>query len=352
MRSRSNGRVTLADIARATGYSITAVSRALKDMGDIGQETRAYIQKTAREMGYVANQSAVALRSGRTHILAVILWDITNPFFSITTDRIQLAAQEAGYSLMIICSRAQTNVEVQMVEQAIARCVDGVLLFPTSRSRDSIRRLREANVPFVLLANPLEPNLADSVVYDDFQGAYAATRHLIEAGRRKLAFLSASLTTPSYSPRRNGFERACADAGIPDADRVCVHMPYLNIEQFQHSEYREKARDHLLRLRAEGFNGLFVFCDIEAWRIMEVLKGSDSFQQDDFGIVGFDNIDGALLSPTPLCSVDGSLDEMARLGVQLLRSRIHGDTRPPQAVVCSVRLVCRDSCCRGGGRWR
>lgn len=74
-------RVTLQDIAKRTGYSLTAVSRALRNMSDISPEATSYIQKTAMEMGYVANQTAIALRYGRTNIITVIIVNLTNPFF-------------------------------------------------------------------------------------------------------------------------------------------------------------------------------------------------------------------------------------------------------------------------------
>jgi len=103
-------RVTLQDIAKKTGYSLTAVSRALRNMSDIGPEATSYIQQTAKEMGYVANQTAVALRYGRTNIITVIVVNLTNPYFSIITNLIQLAAHEMGYSLIIVCSRDDPNL--------------------------------------------------------------------------------------------------------------------------------------------------------------------------------------------------------------------------------------------------
>ena len=194
-------RVTLQDIARKTGYSLTAVSRALRNMSDIGAEATAYIQQTAREMGYVANQTAVALRYGRTNIITVIVVNLTNPYFSIMTNLIQLAAHEMGYSLIIVCSRDDPALEQQLIEQSIARRSDGVLLFPSRSSGRSIEMLQAAHVPFVLLSSALPPYQTDSVIIDDEQGGYIAGMHLLEAGCRKVAFLATSSSAPSYAPR-------------------------------------------------------------------------------------------------------------------------------------------------------
>ena len=340
--SQSNGgrRVTLQDIARRTGYSITAVSRALRGMSDIGPDATERIKQVAQEMGYVANQTAVALRYGRTHIITLILVNITNPFFSIMTDLIQIAAQKAGYSLMILCSRDDPELELQQVDQAIARCVDGVLIFPTRQSGPAIERLRSAHMPFVLLSNCLAPDTADSVVCNDEAGAYLATRHLIEAGRSKLAYLASSDIALSHAPRMEGFLRACREAGLPQGAYLHLTVPSLS----RPSPWRSELEGELRKLKSNGFDGLFLYCDIEAWRVMSVLAQCEVLHPEDFGIVSFDNIDGALASPTPLCSVDCGLAEMAGRSVELLLSRLEGAQHPPQTITCPVSIVCRMSC--------
>ena len=102
--------------------------------------------------------------------------------------------------------------------------------------------------------------------------------------------------------------------------------------------------NRLLRWREEGVDGLFVFCDEEAWHVQSVLQQTPLLQDWDVGIVSFDNIQGVQHFPADLCSVECNFAEMARQAIDLLRDRIHGDDRPPQSVVCPVRLVCRGSC--------
>ncbi|MBQ8109252.1 MAG: LacI family DNA-binding transcriptional regulator [Clostridia bacterium] len=340
-------RVTLQDIARQTGYSINTVSHALRGKADISEQTSARIRDVARRMGYTANQVASSLRSGRTHIFAVVLGGMSNPFYGIMADAIQDAAQAAGYSVMIMCSRDDAELELRLVEQAIARCVDGILLFPTGRSGPTIARLRAAGMPFVLMSRYLNEGEADSVVCDEAQGAYLATRHLIEAGRRKLAYISSSTVVFSSQRRMAGFHRACDEAGIPASDR-CVYVASMNLMSGPGQESWHAALvGKLLALRHEGFDGLFVFCDVEAWHALDAMQKSGRFGANDFGIASFDNIEGELSFPIPLCSVGYDFGEMTRAGIELLRGRIHGDARPPQIVVRPVSLICRGSCRRG-----
>ncbi len=337
-------RVTLQDIAKETGYSINTVSRALRNKSDISPETCQSIQRVASRMGYSINQIASSLRSGRTHIFAVILGGMSNPFYGIMADTIQNAAKEKGYSLIIMCSRDNADLELELVEQAISRCVDGVLLFPTSNSRPTIDRLKASRMPFVLMSRYLQEDEADCVVCDEMKGAYLATQHLIEAGRRKLAFISSRSVLYSSDMRLLGFQQACDDADIPITDQ-CVFVSSRNIiEHDQLASWYELLIEKLKSLKASGFDGLFVFCDVEAWHVVSAIQKSGTIRKDDFGIVSFDNLEGSLSYPISLCSVECNFEMMAKAGVRILRDRIHGDTQPPVKIVCPVSLVCRDSC--------
>ena len=113
--AQEKSRVTLLDIATATGYTVNTVSRALKNKEDISRETCERIQQKAKEMGYVRNYLASSLRSGRTKTLAMIAGSMVNPFYAILADLIQQEAVRLGYSLMILCSRDDPGMEQQMV---------------------------------------------------------------------------------------------------------------------------------------------------------------------------------------------------------------------------------------------
>ena len=340
----STRRVTLQDISDATGYSVNTVSRSLRDKDDIAKGTRTYIQQTAKRMGYTVNQIASSLRSGKTNTLALILGGMHNPFYGLMADMIQDAVAAYGYSLLIMCSRDNPDLELRLTENAISRHVDGVLLFPSNDPSRSMERLTEMRIPFVLMSRCLRQGAADSVLCDEEQGAYLAARHLIRKNRMKLAFISSGSVVFATEQRLHGFHRACDEAGIPADDRV-EYIADLDAKsrltlQDWHSELTKK----LCEFKNAGINGLFVFCDVEAWHVLTAIQHVPDLRPDDFGIIGFDNIGDSLSFPIPLCSVDCALPEMARRGVELLMTRIDGDPRPPQTIVCPVHLVCRESC--------
>ena len=253
--------VTLQDIARETGYSINTVSHALRYKEDIARDTAERIRQIAQEMGYTGNQIASSPRSGRTHLLAVILGGMSNPFYGIMADMIQDAAQAAGYTLIILCSRDDAAMEEELVKQAIARRVDGIILFPTNDSAANVARLKAVGKPFVLMSRYLREGDADCVVCDEEEGAYLATRHLIEGGHKKLAYISSTNVVFSSEQRIKGFLRACDALGIPESDRI---IRVSNASILSHSEvqgWQMTLANELRDLKCQGFNGLFVFCD-------------------------------------------------------------------------------------------
>lgn len=334
MPSFSGKRVTLQDVARATGYTANTVSRALKNKPDISAETSKKIQDAARRMGYVRNAMAGSLRSGHTRTLGVIVGGMSNPYYGRMTDSIQDAAAEEGYSLLIFCSRDDPELEYQLIETAISRQVDGILLFPCRGSQRTIERLKAVGIPYVLMARYLKEGQDDCVICDEEKGAYLATKHLLDAGRRP-AFLNSYDVVFSGEQRRAGFLRACREAGLspehcpiavcPDDEAVCRQ---------------------LLEWKAQGVDGLFVFCDMEAWSARLLMRTLNLKTPRDFAIVGFDNIQGTWRLPSPLCSVDYSISDMVKSGMALLMKRIHGERSAPETVLFEPRIVCRGSCGR------
>ena len=331
--ARSSGRVTLQDVAKATGYTPNTVSRALKNKSDISVQTREQIQKVAREMGYVRNYIASSLRSGRTKTIALIAGSMVNPFYAILGDLIQQEAVRLGYSLMILCSRDNAEMEENMVEMALSRQVDGILLIPWAEESPALDLLRESRVPYVLLNRHVNNDRDDCILCDEERGGYLATKHLIDNGHRKLAMLSYSDVVYSTRVRLEGFRRACREAGIAEEDTA-----------FAIVRGNEKIIAQLQSWRSQGFTGLFSFCDDEAWGMITLMERAGLRVPEDFSIVGFDNILGYLNFPRPICSIDTNFASEAALAIDLLRKRIHNPELPPQRITLPVSLVCRESC--------
>ena len=328
---KDNSRVTLHDIAKATGFTVNTVSRALKNKDDISRETCLHIQQVAREMGYVRNYIASSLRSGRTKTIAMIAGSMMNPFYAVLGDLIQQEAVRLGYSLMILGSRDDPDTEIRMVEMALSRQVDGVLITPCSFESPALDLLRSSGIPFVLLSRYLEGSQDDCVICDDAQGGYLAAKHLIDRGHRDLAMISFRHVVFSSRKRFEGFQRACLESGIPERN---IH--------YAEPENNDEILPQLQRWQEEGVTGLFSFCDVEAWSTITMLENTG--HSHAFSVVGFDNIMRYINFPKPICTIDPHLREEAVTAIDLLRRRIHDPSLPPQQIVLPVELVCRGSC--------
>lgn len=328
-------RVTLRDIAKITGYTMNTVSRALNNKPDISKETSVKIQQAAREAGYIRNWIAGSLRTGRSNTIAVIVCDLSNPFFALMVADIEAAAAEFGYTVIVLCTHELQEKEENAIRVAIGRQVDGILLCPCQGSADSLAILHEAGLPFVLLSRHFGEQEADALVCDEKLGGRLAADHLIRAGHRKLIYLSSFDRVSSIAERRTGFLSAAENSGISKSDRLVFHH-----------EEGEKTAAFLKAKLAMGFTGVFAYCDMEAWKVITCLEKLGVRVPGDIAFTAFDNIQGRLGFPFSLCSIESSLPDICRDSVRLLDEKINGSAAAQRLSIYPVSLVCRGSCRR------
>ena len=160
-------RVTLKDIAGQTGYAVNTVSKALRDAPDLAADTKMRIRAAADEMGYIVNNAANSLRSGKTRTIALIVADITNPLFAIFAKEVEAVARVANYTVFMMNTDEHPLREDEAVRAAIEKNADGVLLFQTQRSGGALTRLKSAGIPYVLLCRAEDDPQADAVMIDE-----------------------------------------------------------------------------------------------------------------------------------------------------------------------------------------
>lgn len=334
-KKRQDGRITLKEIAKATGYTMNTVSRALNNKPDISRETSLKIQQAAREAGYIRNWMAGSLRTGRSNTIAVIVCDLSNPFFALMVADIEAAAAEFNYTVIVLCTHEVQEKEENALRVAIGRQVDGILLCPCQGNGDSMGLLDESGLPYVLLSRHFGAQDADALVCDEVQGGFLATEHLIHARNRKLIYLSSFDRVSGIAERRSGFLMAAKKHGIPDSDCLV----------FNHED-GEKTAAYLQEMLTRGFTGIFAYCDMEAWKVITSLQKLGVRVPEDLSFTGYDNIQGRLGFPFSLCSIESSLLDICRGSVRLLDEKINGNTAPRGLSIYPVSLVCRGSCRR------
>jgi LacI family transcriptional regulator len=215
---------TIKDIARASGYSIKTVSRVVNRQSTVAKEIREKVEAVIAKMDYQPNVWARALRSSRSHLIALFSNDPTITY----VNRIQLAAasicQQAGYHLMVeMLPSSERNLPRAIKDLAMSMHLDGVLLVPPcSDSLPFMKALSAAKVPFVRVSPYEHLDTASYVHIDDNRAAYDMTRYLIKLGHRDIAFVTGPERHTAAGQRFRGFEAAMQDHGIPINDNWIV----------------------------------------------------------------------------------------------------------------------------------
>jgi LacI family transcriptional regulator len=331
-------KITLKDIAQKTGYSINTVSRALKDKDDIAEETKSIIKQAAKEMGYIPNNIASGLRSGLSKTIAVILGDISNPYFSILAKHIEIAARKYGYTIFVLNTDERYELEEQAIYTAMSKGVDGIILFPTQKKDEDIKLLKKSNMPFVIVGRYFkEWEDTDYLVADDIKGGYLATEYLIKNDRKRILLLEGPDYLSSSQEREEGYRRALADNGIEFDSKLVKRVSIL----------AGRSYSAMKKIIDQGidFSGIFAFSDVIAWEAIYALEDAGLKVPDDVGVVGYDNIQSQLFFPWPLTTINISKRKMAHKAVDILMKRINGQNNGKYYhEVFDTKLIVRKSC--------
>jgi LacI family transcriptional regulator, galactose operon repressor len=214
--------IRLKDIAARAGVSVMTVSKVMRDAQDISAPTKSRIRKLAQEMGYVPDTMAQGLRNRRTRLLGLVISATTNPVFARMVMAIEEQAHEFGYDLVLAHSLNLPEREEEVIRRLLARRVDGLFLRPVYRLEPTSAiydELWKRQVPTVLLGH--RATFCEKFVNvetDDTAASQAATRHLLQLGHQKIAFLAGPPAAPYSKERLEGYRRALRDHGIEPDD--------------------------------------------------------------------------------------------------------------------------------------
>jgi LacI family transcriptional regulator len=219
--------VRLVDIAERVGVSVMTVSKALRDQPDVSAATRARIKLVAKEMGYVPDSSAQHLRTRTTKLFGLIIPSTTNPVFARMVYAIEERAHELGYDVLLSHTHNQPEREEKCIERLLARRVDGFFISPVYRLESDVRcyrTLQASQIPVVLLGPPAAfCSQFVTVQTDELGASFAATRHLLDLGHKRIAYFTGPLQATWAQERYEGFRRAHRDAGLDVDDRLVFH---------------------------------------------------------------------------------------------------------------------------------
>ncbi|HEX5936581.1 MAG TPA: LacI family DNA-binding transcriptional regulator [Actinomycetota bacterium] len=326
-------RVTIADVAAHAGVSKTTVSHVLSGNRPVSQDTRARVEDAIGQLGYRPDGIARSLRTRRSHMVALIIPDITNPFYPSLARGLEQELGSTGYRAFICNSDGETERELGFVREVWDRRVDGIVIDSFHLSADDIDEVTGRRVPIVWLGgSPGTPPPFDAVRPDDEQGAYEATRHLIARGHRAIAMIDGP--EGSGTSRREGYMRALAEAHLEPVPASPLRSDWTR-------EAGARAVPGLFKGRSRP---TAVFCanDRTAIGVLDAAHEIGVDVPGHLAVVGFDDIEEAAMTTPPLTTVANPALETGRAAARLLADRMAGRYRgPARSVTLPAPLVVR-----------
>lgn len=307
--------VTIKDIAQKLGISISTVSRALKNHPDISLKTRQAVQELANLLGYKPNLIALKLKNSRTNTIGVIIPEVEHYFFSTVLNGIEEVAYKGNYSVMVFQSNESYMREVLNTQTLLANRVDGVLASYSKHTHDyaHFQQLTDNEIPLVLFDRSIDGLHTDSVIVDDYSGAYSAVKHLITQGCRRIAFFSAPQHLQIGKDRFEGYKAALEEHKLhfsPDLVYSC--------DTFEEATKISKG----IFKKQDRPDAVFAVNDLTAIGAMKVARQLGLKVPDDIKFVGFENSRSAWICEPELTTVDQFGFELGKKATELLLKRI------------------------------
>jgi LacI family transcriptional regulator len=322
-------------VARAAGVSQSTVSRALRGDPRVREETRLRVDEAARRLGYVTNSLAASLSSRSTRTVAVIVSDLTNPFFPSLLTPIYDELQIMGYRVVLFTERTDIPTGQETLRRLLDRSIDGVLVTTATLGSRFAVELQARGLPMVLLNRYIDGLDVDRVVSDNHGGALIGGRHLLELGHRRIAVVRGPSNTSTSRDRVAGLEEALAEGGVP-LDRALVREG-----TFSHQSGYQHTRD-LLRL-PDPPTAIVCGNDVVAFGALDAALSLGVRVPQDVSILGYDDIPMAAWEVFQLSTLRQPIGDMARAAVHMLAERIENarEVGPGREQVFATSLVRR-----------
>lgn len=313
-----NKKNTIYDIAKELNISAASVSRALNDNPKISETTRKLVLETAAKMNYKQNKLALALRSGKSYNVGIIVPRVDNNFFGSIIRGIEEELHPNKYNVIICQTHESEKREIENINSLLNAQVDGILISISNESKENekiIQRVLEKNVPLIFFDRKKNIKGVSSVTINDFEAGYIATQHIVDQGFKCIAHLSGNQTLEIYESRLKGYKQALIDNGIAfDQDYV--------VETRSNIEAGALATSKLLKFKNPP-DSIFSSSDFAALGAIQELKSQGIKIPEDFCVVGFGNEPFTKFMELSISTVDQSALEMGKTVAKVFLEQIN-----------------------------
>ncbi len=328
--------VTLEEIAKAAGFSVPTVSRALTNSSyPVSPATRQRIIEVAQAMGYKPNLAARSLRTDQTNTIGIIVDDILSPFTPPIVRGIQDYLKQVDYLSLIVNSDWDPEIEREAINTLISRPVDGIIFVEYSHFAVN-ETLEESNKPYVFVHRLFGSNIRNSVVPDDYYGATLAVRHLINLGHQRIAYINGPEGWHTSQRRLAGYK-----------DELTAHGLGLDSTLIQPGDWEFEGGDIAAKslLALDDLpTALFAANDLMALGAICAIQNAGLKVPKDIAIVGYDNREFARIVRPQISTVSMPVYEMGRTAAELLLKQVEEGCQDVDEIKIKGSLFIRETC--------
>lgn len=329
-------KVNIKDIATKTGLTISTVSRVLNGKAEqyrIGKKSQQKIIEAAKELNYIPNQFAANLRTGKSNTIALIVPSLNNPFFADLASTINAEVRKFGYITMISDSDENQEIEEMELQQVMSRNIEGLIIVPCGNQWEHIKQLHDQGLPIICIDRYFEELDIPFVSTDNYDGAYQATKHLIENGHSMITCIQGVQQSTPNRLRVKGFKDAMAAAGIRSytivGDDFTVQNGYLETR--------------LLLQQKERPTAIFTFSNTIAMGCMKALKEMNVRIPEDISLITFDDHLYLDYLATPLTCIAQPVSDISKIAIKFLFSRLSNNEVKLNQILIKPELKIRKS---------
>lgn len=211
---------TVKDVAKLAGVSTATVSRVVNNDPRISEITRQKVLKCMKELDYKVNNIARSLKTNKTYTVGFVCPELANDFFMNIAKGVEDELKRHGYSVIICNSNESVKEEEERLILLCEKCVDGIIIIPSSNEGKHFARVKELDIPIILVDRLVSDFSADAVLVDNVNGCYGAVEHVISLGYRRIGFIGGDMRVTSARERFDGYTRALSDYCIPIEEEI------------------------------------------------------------------------------------------------------------------------------------
>ncbi|MDR0242183.1 MAG: LacI family transcriptional regulator [Burkholderia sp.] len=322
---------TISDVASLAQVSKATVSRYLNGNLALPPDTAKRVDDAIVALNFRQNSLARRLSKGSSETIGLAMPNVANPFFAEVADEVEEALRERGYGLSLCITRNLVEREAFYLRWLDTRHLDGLILITNRPDDGQLRQLIKGHRNIVLMDEDVPGTEVPKVFVNNVEGGYLATRHLLDAGHRRIAHVSGPRFLYTVGERHEGYCKALAEAGVPYDETLVKFGTY-------ERTFGQEAVAELLALR-EPPTAVFAASDYLAVGMLEALRSRDLKVPDYISIVGFDDMEFASLLMPPISTLRQSARELGRAAVASLIDIISSDSIADSVTGSSIQRL-------------